>query len=100
MSFRFWRRIRIAPGVTLTIPQDSGIGHAEGMPIGRGPWMARVNLSKSGGSLSFELSICACRYAQAGGWLDVLRPDLDHDLIMLREGSRGGLSSFGGKSGW
>jgi len=53
MSFRFWCRIRIAPGVTLAIPQESGIGHAEGMSEGRGPWTIRVNLSKSGGSLSF-----------------------------------------------
>lgn len=36
MGFRFWRRIRIAPGVTPTIPKKSGTGHAEGMPGGRG----------------------------------------------------------------
>lgn len=34
MSFRLWRRIRIAPGAPLTNPQDSGIGHGDGMPIG------------------------------------------------------------------
>ncbi|MBW1933768.1 MAG: DUF4236 domain-containing protein [Deltaproteobacteria bacterium] len=59
MAFRFWRRIRIAPGVTLTIPQESGIGHAEGTPVKRGAWMPRVNLSKSGRSLSFGPPACA-----------------------------------------
>ena len=33
MGFRFWRRVKIAPGLTLTIPQDSGIGWANGVPV-------------------------------------------------------------------
>ncbi|UKL13962.1 hypothetical protein [Dissulfurimicrobium hydrothermale] len=47
MSFRFWRRIRIAPGMILTNRQESRFRRPQAAPKGaREPGTASVNVSR------------------------------------------------------